>query len=236
MSKLLHHIFPIIILLGISNISAQSNDYLLEQSDLLKRKGKREKSFQIIEKLIQESEDQSNDLLHAKTLLAKADWFEYYAHYDTALILAQKTIEFAEDEILKENATYQINFGNAVKDFSVGNIFENYVFVFSTGPVIDSLSVSGKVIDELTGEPVKDVLVMLYENLADSALILDKPFYFSKTTDDGSFQLNNLRADTFQLFGLKDENVSYTYDLPEERVAFYNKHIIIINRLYRRNK
>jgi len=133
--------------------------------------------------------------------------------------------EFAEDEVLKENVTYQINFGKAVKDYSVGNIFENYVFVFSTGPVIDSLELSGTVIDELNKKPVKDVLVMLYDNLSDSVLYNQKPFYFSRTKEDGTFKLQNLRSDSFQIFALKDENVSYTYDLPSEIVGFYD-HII----------
>lgn len=136
-------------------------------------------------------------------------------------------IEFAEDEILKEDATYQINFGNSVRDFTAGNVLENFIYVFSTGDKIDELSVEGVVIDELSGDPAKDVLVVLYQDLSDTVLYTKKPFYFSKTDDSGKFQLNNIKEDTFQIYALKDANVSYTYDLPGEQIAFYDDFIVV---------
>ncbi len=134
-------------------------------------------------------------------------------------------IEFAEDEILKSDATYQINFGDAIRDFTAGNIIKNFLFVFSTGDIIDSLSISGQVKDELTGQTAKDVLVLLYHDLSDTVLYNKKPFYFAKSDEQGNFELKNLREDTFQIYALKDENVSYTYDLPTEKVGFYNSLI-----------
>ena len=134
-------------------------------------------------------------------------------------------IEIAEDEILKPDVTYQINFGDAIRDFTAGNILKNCVFVFSTGDRIDSLSIGGNVYDELSKQAVGDVLVMLYEDKTDSVLLNQKPFYFTKTDSDGSFRLQNLRSDSFQIYALLDENVSYTYDLPGEQIAYYDKMI-----------
>lgn len=134
-------------------------------------------------------------------------------------------VEFAEDEILKPDVTYQINFGDAIRDFTAGNILKNCIYVFSTGDKIDSLSIGGIVTDELTKKPVADALVMLYANMSDSVLLNQKPFYFSKTGKDGSFNLNNLRSDSFQIYALLDENVSYTYDLPGEKIAYYDRLI-----------
>ena len=130
--------------------------------------------------------------------------------------------KFGEGEELKDDVTYQINFGNAIKDFSAGNILKNQIFVFSTGDVIDSLEIGGTVYNELTGEPVEDATVVVYDDLGDSVLYLQKPFYFAKTDKQGKFQIRNMRSDTFQIYGLMDNNVSYTYDLPEEQVAFYD--------------
>ncbi|NNE27632.1 MAG: hypothetical protein HKN09_12380 [Saprospiraceae bacterium] len=133
--------------------------------------------------------------------------------------------EFPEDEILKEDVTYQINYGNAIKDFSAGNILKNQVFVFSTGDIIDSLEIGGTVFDELSGKPVKDATVVVYDDLGDSVLYNQKPFYFAKSDKDGKFLIKNMRSDTFQIFGLLDNNVSYTYDLPGEQVAFFDRLI-----------
>ena len=126
------------------------------------------------------------------------------------------TFEFDEKEILKEDATYVINFGEAVVDFTEANKVENFTLVFSTGDYIDSLSISGNVIDAKTREPSEEYLVMLYETVYDSIVYLEKPFYFARTDESGNFQINNLRADTFKLFILNDQNLNYTYDIGEQ--------------------
>lgn len=137
------------------------------------------------------------------------------------------TIEFDEREVLKENATYQINFGNSIKDLNESNKLENFSYVFSTGDKIDSLSVRGKIIDDFTGEAEKDMLVMLYDQLDDSIVYRERPLYFARTDDNGNFEINNLRADTFKVFGLQDANVNYYYDNPIEKIAFLDSTIIL---------
>ena len=134
--------------------------------------------------------------------------------------------EFSEDEVLKENTTYQINFGSAIQDFTEGNIYENFIFVFSTGNVIDSLSVEGTVKDVLTQSGEEGVLVVLYDDLSDTCFTTSKPYYFTKTDAAGKFKLSNLRNDTFQMFALKDANVNYYYDLPAEKVGFLDSLLI----------
>ena len=136
-------------------------------------------------------------------------------------------ISFHEEEILKEDITYQINFGDALRDFTESNIYKNLVFVFATGDKIDSLSVSGTVTDAVDGKPRKDILVCLHENLNDSALVLHKPFYFTRTDKSGRYKLSNLKADTFQVFALLDENVNYIFDLSSEQAGFRDQPIIL---------
>ncbi len=130
------------------------------------------------------------------------------------------TIEFNEEEVLKEDATYLINMGDAIGDFRENNKVENLIFVFSTGDVIDSLTFSGSIIDALTEKPVPDVNVMLYDNLADSTFLKERPFYLVKTNKEGLFTFTNIRSDTFRLVALEDQNVNYIYDLPSEKIGF----------------
>ena len=135
------------------------------------------------------------------------------------------TFEFSDKEVLKENTTYQINFGKAIKDLTEGNEVENLVFLFSTGDEIDKLFLKGEVVDAITGNAVQDVVVMLYDNLSDTCFTTIKPLYLTRTDKEGKFALENLRADSFQIFALDDQNVSYTYDVQTERVAFMDSLI-----------
>ena len=134
--------------------------------------------------------------------------------------------EFDEAEVLRENATYIINFGDAIKDYTEGNI-TTMRFIFSTGDYIDSLSVSGQVVDVTTGNAVKDVLVMLYDNLSDTVVRTERPFYFGRTDDNGNFKIENIKADTLKVFVLKDADPpNYLYDNETEGIGFLDTFII----------
>lgn len=130
--------------------------------------------------------------------------------------LERVTFEFDEKEVLKENATYVINFGESIVDYNESNKLENFTMVFSTGDYIDSLSIRGNVRDSKTQEASAEYLVMLYESVYDSVVYKEKPFYFARTDMEGQFEIKNLRADTFKVFVLNDKNVNYTYDYGEE--------------------
>ena len=143
--------------------------------------------------------------------------------------LKKKTVrfEFDEKEILRENATYTINFGTAVQDLTERNPVEDLRFVFSTGDFIDSLEVTGQVVEAFDKKPVKDVLVMLYDNLSDTVVRKEKPFYFAKTDEGGNFSIKNVRADTFKVFALIDGNANYLFDNVSEKIGFLKEPIVV---------
>jgi len=136
-------------------------------------------------------------------------------------------MEFHEDEELKENTTYQINMGKSIRDLTEGNTLENYTFLFSTGAKLDKCSISGTVVNEIGGKERSDILVMLYDNLSDTVLTTLRPSYITRTDKEGKFSLNNIRKDSFQIFALNDQNVSYTYDQKNEEVAYLDSLIIL---------
>lgn len=127
-----------------------------------------------------------------------------------------KAIVIALPDSLRENTTYTMNFGNAITDLNEGNILENYVFVFSTGPELDSLSLNGIVTDAITLKPMEDVWVMLYPTGIDSAVYKRKPEYLGKTDITGKWSISYLRPDSFNVVALKDENVNFLYDQENE--------------------
>jgi hypothetical protein len=139
-----------------------------------------------------------------------------------------KTLVIDLKEELKDSTTYTLNFGNAIADNNEGNLLSDFEFVFSTGPVMDSLSLTGVAVNAFTLLPEKEkVAVMLYDNLCDSAPYKDLPLYFTRTSPEGKFAINNIRADTFRLFALKDANNNLKFDVPDEMIAYSDSTIIL---------
>lgn len=148
--------------------------------------------------------------------------------FEPEITVKGKTVrfDFAEEEVLKENATYTINFGDAIRDFTEGNI-RPYNYVFSTGEFIDSLQVKGKAVDAFTGAPVEGALLMLYDNLADSVVRTEAPFYFVKTDKQGKFQINNVKGGTFKVFALVDNDGDKRYSQAEEKIGFLDDNFVL---------
>lgn len=152
---------------------------------------------------------------------------------EPSITLKKKTVlfEFDEEEVLREDATYTINFGDAVKDITEGNPATDLRYVFSTGNEIDSLEMSGTVVDAVTQEPMEDVLVLLYDNLQDSVVRTERPFYFAKSDEGGYFKIKNIKAGVFKVFGLKDANLNYKFDVETEAIGFLDSFITITDTI-----
>ena len=137
--------------------------------------------------------------------------------------LKNKTVVVKFKEPLADNTTYTINFGTAIKDLHEGNLFENYLYSFSTGDHVDSLSIAGKVLNAVDQKPVEDAYVSLYAadqaNL-DSLPLSEIPNYITKTDKEGKFRLDGLADKQYLVFALKDANANLYFDLPNEEVAF----------------
>jgi hypothetical protein len=142
--------------------------------------------------------------------------------------IRDKSIRVILNNELLPQTTYTVNFGNSISDINEGNILPDFEFVFSTGNTIDSLSVIGKALNAFDKKPSKEeVLVMLYENLADSAPLLEIPRYIGKAGRSGLFSINNIRADTFRILALIDANNNRIYDPGIESVGFLDSLLII---------
>lgn len=138
-----------------------------------------------------------------------------------------KSVVVSWKEALKDSTTYLIQYGEAIQDLTEGNKAANIVRVFSTGDFIDSLHTEGQVVDAVTREPQKDVLVMLYQNLADSVPKTEKPYYFTKTNEQGKFRINYIKAGRYQIFALLEKNNNYKFDQVNESIAFLDSTFVI---------
>ncbi len=141
--------------------------------------------------------------------------------------IRNKSVVVEYEDKLKDSTTYTFNFQDAIRDLNEGNVLDNYEFVFSTGPVLDSLSVTGNVYNAFTLDPPEKIQLLLYRNPDDSAVIKDIPDYMSMADINGYFRINNLRPGTYRLYALNDGDNSKTYDRPEEEFAFMDTVITV---------
>jgi uncharacterized protein (DUF2141 family) len=137
----------------------------------------------------------------------------------------KEILKLSFEEALQKNTTYTINFGKAIADVNEGNILKNYSYVFSTGDQIDSLSISGKVINSLTKQKLKDVTVFILPTSQDSLFGKKKASFFTTTDTSGTFKLSNLREDNYRIYALSEQGGDRIYNGNSEEIGFLNQEI-----------
>lgn len=138
-----------------------------------------------------------------------------------------RTVTVNIKDTLEPNTTYTYNFGKAIRDVNENNPLTNFTYTFSTGSYIDSLQLSGNVILAETGKHDSTMIVMLHRNLDDSAVIKEKPRYYSRVDSSGNFMFINLAPGTYALFALKNEGGMPQYLSPSQLFAFHPQTLVL---------
>ena len=136
-----------------------------------------------------------------------------------------KSISVQLADSLKPNTTYTIDFSNAISDNNEGNPLGDYAYTFSTGDHIDTLQVSGYVLGAEDLEPVKGILVGLYNDLSDSAFQKKPMVRVSKTDSRGHFTIKGIAPGKYRVYALQDADGNYMFNQKSEMLAF-NHNII----------
>ncbi|MDR0799136.1 MAG: Ig-like domain-containing protein [Dysgonamonadaceae bacterium] len=134
------------------------------------------------------------------------------------------TVELKDS--LLPNTTYTFDFTDAIVDNNEKNAIEGFTYAFSTGDVVDSLIVSGILLNAENLEPMPNIMVGLHVNLDDSAFTSLPFLRTSRTNDRGRFWIRNVSPGTYHVFALNDQNRNYRFDQPEEAIAFDDSLII----------
>ncbi len=146
--------------------------------------------------------------------------------------LKKKTliIDFGE-AVLRDSATYVINIGEAIVDLNESNPPDNLRFVFATGPVLDSASLSGLLLDAYTAQPIEGAIMALYDNLSDSIVSQENPFYFAKTNKEGQYEISNIRPGTYRAIALDNGGFGgYKYDpTTSKRLGYPDSFLVLPN-------
>jgi uncharacterized protein (DUF2141 family) len=127
---------------------------------------------------------------------------------------------------LQENTTYTIDFTSSIADNNEKNVLENFSFAFSTGDVIDSLEVSGYLLNAENLEPMPGITIGLHRNTDDSAFVKEPFARTSRTNDRGWFAIRNIAPGAYRIYALNDKNRDYRFDQPGEDIAFLDSLIV----------
>lgn len=133
------------------------------------------------------------------------------------------TVEFRDT--LLDSTTYTIDFADAIKDLNEGNILDGFALDFSTGDSIDSLRISGMVLQAENLEPAQGMLVGVYSNLSDTALTTLPLERIARTNQLGQFTIRNLKPGAYRIFAINDLNRDYHWDRSED-IAFYDSLVV----------
>ena len=129
-------------------------------------------------------------------------------------------------DTLKDSTTYTIDFSDAIVDNNEGNPMGHFTYSFSTGTSIDTMEVSGTVLNAADLEPIKGILVGLHKNLNDSAFT-KLPFdRVSRTDSRGHFSIRGVAPGEYRIYALMDGNQNYLFDSKTEAIAFSDSIII----------
>lgn len=131
-----------------------------------------------------------------------------------------KKIEVELKDSLKPNTTYTIDFSDAISDNNENNPLGNYTFTFSTGDHIDTMQVAGYVLNAENLEPIKGILVGLYNNLSDTIFTKEPMLRVSRTDSRGHFVIKGVAPGDYRIYALQDADNNYYFNQKSEQLAF----------------
>ena len=137
-----------------------------------------------------------------------------------------KKIQVELFDTLKPNTTYSIDFADGIVDNNEGNPLGDFCFRFSTGDAIDTMEVSGYVLNADDLEPVKGMTVGLHSDLSDSAF-MTKPFdRVSRTDASGHFTIRGIAPGTYKIYAVNDMDQTFSYSQRSEKIAWMDSVIV----------
>lgn len=138
---------------------------------------------------------------------------------------AGKRIVVKLNDTLRANTTYTVDFSDAIADNNEGNPLGNYTYSFATGDHIDTLQVAGYVLEAQNLEPVKGILVGLYDNMSDTAFVTTPFLRVARTDASGRFVIKGVAGGTYRICALQDADGNYMFSQKSEMIAYSHDSI-----------
>ncbi len=129
------------------------------------------------------------------------------------------------NQALKDSTTYNINFRETIQDITERNPVKNLKLAFSTGPDVDTLSISGTVRRHLTNEPQENCVIALLPWSDTANIFKQTPLYFTLSDKNGVYQLDNIKKGKYLIYTFNDKNKNLIVDSQLETFGFKSQPI-----------
>lgn len=131
-----------------------------------------------------------------------------------------KSLYIKDLDSLQENTTYIFDLGDAVRDFNENNPIPHFVFAFSTGKDIDTMTYYGRLLNSYTLKAEKGKYVALYSSDNKDIQTSTLPDYITRCDSMGRFRFYNIKEGDYSLLAYDDHNNNLIYDLATEGIGF----------------
>ena len=122
-------------------------------------------------------------------------------------------------DTLKENTTYAIDLGSAIRDNNESNPLNAMRYVFSTGDKVDSMMCSGYTADSYKADSVSRTFIWFFiaDSLPntpgyDSTIFNRKPDVIARAQNNGIFIAQNLKPVNYRIYAIGDKNDNQLYE------------------------
>ena len=130
-------------------------------------------------------------------------------------------------DTLLPNTTYAINFGSSILDNNEGNPLHSMRYVFSTGPEIDSMYMSGYTADSYKADSVGKSFIYFFiaDSVEqpkdwDSTMFKYKPAVIARAEKNGIFIAQNLKPVNYRIYAFEDTNNNMEYEPETDQIGF----------------
>ncbi|MBO7263934.1 MAG: Ig-like domain-containing protein [Alistipes sp.] len=130
-------------------------------------------------------------------------------------------------DTLIPNTTYAINFGSSILDNNEGNPLHSMRYVFSTGPEIDSMYMSGYTADSYKADSVSKSFIYFFiaDSVEqpkdwDSTMFKYKPAVIARAEKNGIFIAQNLKPVDYRIYAFEDTNNNMMYEPSVDQIGF----------------
>ena len=143
-----------------------------------------------------------------------------------SVTLRKKGVRIDIRDTLRENTTYALNFGGSIADNNEGNPYHGFRYVFSTGPEIDSMVMSGYTADAFKGDSVSKTFIWFFDASLDSVPAYDSvafnniPEAIGRAHGNGIFVAENLKPKDYRIYAVYDANNNQQYDAGSDMIGF----------------
>ena len=130
-------------------------------------------------------------------------------------------------DTLRPDITYALNFGASICDNNEGNPLHAMRYVFSTGPEIDSMYMSGYTADSYKADSVSKSFIYFFiaDSVErpvdyDSTMFKYKPHVIARAEKNGIFIAQNLKPVDYRIYAFEDTNNNMMYEPSVDQIGF----------------